>query len=86
MFKALLLIPTEEANKKGMRIIFSDEKKFNLDGPDGWNYYWHDIRKEPEVFKKRPKGKNSCMVWGGQSVLKVWGEIRMLVVKIVPLI
>lgn len=49
------------------RIIFSDEKKFNLDGPDGMQHYWHDIRNEPEVFSKRVQGGASVIVWGAVS-------------------
>ncbi len=45
-------------------VIFSDEKKFNLDGPDGIQYYWRDLRKEPQYFKKRQSGGGSVMVWG----------------------
>jgi transposase len=45
------------------RVIFSDEKKFNLDGPDGWRYYWHDIRKEELIFSKRQHGGGSVMIW-----------------------
>jgi transposase len=46
-------------------VVFSDEKKFNLDGPDGIQYYWRDLRKEPQYFKKRQSGGGSIMVWGG---------------------
>jgi transposase len=50
-------------------VIFSDEKKFNLDGPDGLNSYWRDLRKEPRYFSRRNYGGGSVMVWGAFSAL-----------------
>lgn len=44
-------------------VLFSDEKKFNLDGPDGWASYWHDLRKEKRIFFSRAQGGGSVMVW-----------------------
>ncbi|KAE9098573.1 hypothetical protein PF010_g15505 [Phytophthora fragariae] len=44
-------------------IIFSDEKKWNLDGPDGFQYYWRDLRKPPRQTKRRQAGGGSVMVW-----------------------
>ena len=52
---------------KWRRDIFSDEKKFNLDGPDGLACYWHDIRKETKYFNTRQQGGESLMVWGAIS-------------------
>ena len=42
-------------------VVFSDEKKFNLDGPDGFQYYWHDLRKEKLHFSKRVQGGGYCL-------------------------
>ena len=47
--------------------IYSDEKRFNLDGPDGLNHYWHDLRGEQEVAMSRQNGGGGVMVWGGIS-------------------
>ena len=47
--------------------IWTDEKKFNLDGPDGYNYYWHTNGKEPLKYSSNASSKKSIMVWGGIS-------------------
>lgn len=49
---------------KWAKCVFSDEKKFNLDGPDGLQYYWHDLRREKKIFSKRQSGGGSVMMWG----------------------
>ncbi|XP_045769781.1 uncharacterized protein LOC123870498 [Maniola jurtina] len=55
--------------KKGQdfwqHVIFCDEKKFNFDGPDGFKYYWHDLRHDTKIMSRRTRGGGSVMVWGG---------------------
>jgi hypothetical protein len=48
-------------------IIFSDEKKWNLDGPDGFQHYWRDLRQSARQTKRRQAGGGSVMVWGAFS-------------------
>ncbi|KAF0702492.1 hypothetical protein AaE_015891 [Aphanomyces astaci] len=47
------------------KTLFTDEKKFNLDGPDGCQYYSHDLRHEVETYSKRVSGGGSVFIWGG---------------------
>lgn len=48
-------------------VVFSDEKKFNLDGPDGLHYYWHDLSQDQINFSKRALGGGGIMIWAGFS-------------------
>lgn len=59
-------------------VVFSDEKKFNLDGPDGYSYYFHDLRKEEIILSRRHSGGGSVMVWGAISY---YGIINISIIK-----
>lgn len=56
-------LPASEWDK----IIWSDEKKWNLDGPDGVRYFWYDLRSEKSIFSKRQQGGGGVMIWAGFS-------------------
>lgn len=44
-------------------VLFSDEKKWNLDGPDGYYSFWQDKRSN-SVMSQVPNCRHSIMVWG----------------------
>nr|CCA16867.1 Hypothetical protein W07E6.6 putative [Albugo laibachii Nc14] len=50
--------------EKWESVIFAEEKKFNLDGPDGLQYYWHNLRHGKQVFTNRQAGSGLLMIWG----------------------
>ncbi|PIO63996.1 hypothetical protein TELCIR_14389 [Teladorsagia circumcincta] len=53
--------------KEVQPLIFPDENKSNLDGPDGYAYYRTDHRKKPKYFNRRNFGGGSALVGEGSS-------------------
>ena len=49
------------------RIIFSDEKRWTLDGPDGLACYWKAADRSPRWFAQRKLGVGGLMFWPGFS-------------------
>lgn len=54
-------------NNEWHRVVFSDEKKFNFEGPDGFNFYFHDLRKEEHQLDRLHSRVGGVMVWGAIS-------------------
>ena len=56
------------------KVIYSDEKKFNTDGPDDWCRYWRDFRKDEKHLCRRHTGGGG--VWNGPHfrILDKWGS------------
>ena len=44
-------------------LLFPTKKKFNLDGPGGFKYYWHDLTKKDSIAMSRNFGGGTVMVW-----------------------
>ncbi|KAL7724470.1 hypothetical protein ACLKA6_013872 [Drosophila palustris] len=44
-------------------VVFTDEKRFNLDGPDGFQYYFHDLRKDELYLSRHHSREGGVMVW-----------------------
>ena len=51
--------------KEWRKVVFSDEKKFNLDGPDGFLRYKHAKNFPEENYSTWRRGGGSLIIWVG---------------------
>ena len=51
--------------KEWRKVLCLDEKKFNLDGPNGFQKYWHAKNFPEENYSTRHSGGGTLMIWSG---------------------
>ena len=51
--------------RKWRKVVFLDEKKFNLDGPDGVQMYWHAKYFPGKNYPTRHSEGGYLIIWGG---------------------
>ena len=59
-------------------VVFSNEKKFNLDGADGIHHYRLYLHKKPLILSKRAQGGGSVMIW---AVFGYFGQSKVVFVS-----
>ena len=47
------------------KVIWTDESRVTLDGPDGWSRGWILPGKQPETMMRRQQGGGGIMIWAG---------------------
>ena len=47
------------------KVIFTDECRATLDGPDGWSRGWYDAQLPPPQRLRRQQGGGGIMFWAG---------------------
>ena len=67
-------------NFEWKKVIFSDEKKWNLDGTDGYRYHWALPEGCHNLYSKKSGARKSLMIWGAISYsglleLKIYTQI-----------
>ena len=69
-----ILLKFTTLNTEWHTVVFSDEKKINLDGPDGYNFYYHDIRKKEVILSRLHSRIGGVMLW---SAIPWYGQIKL---------
>ena len=49
------------------RLVFTDEKRFWMDGPDGYTKFLEDPRLSPDIFVERTRRGGVFMAWAAIS-------------------